>query len=71
MSPPINNLLWGVLAFGLGFSCGMALTGMPVVLEATDTPIGSFVLRGNLPAAELLPPLPDQRHQPPRFDQVA
>lgn len=36
------------LALGVGLGFGIAASGMPFVFEASDTPIGSFMLRGNI-----------------------
>lgn len=42
----------GCLAAGLGFGYGLTASGQPFVLEARDTPLGSFFLRGNLSPAD-------------------
>jgi len=43
------------LGLGVGFGYGLVSSGKPFVLEATDTPIGSFVLRGNVALVEPIP----------------
>lgn len=40
------------LAMGFGFGYGLAASGQPFVLEAHNTPIGSFTLRGNFASVE-------------------
>lgn len=43
---------------GIGLGAGLAIAAFdkPFVLEAMDTPVGSFVFRGNLANTDVLPP---------------
>ena len=41
---------------GLGTGLVIATTNKPFVLEAMDTPVGSFVFRGNLTNTDVLSP---------------
>lgn len=47
----------GILGCGLGLGLGLSLSlsDQPYVLELTDTPVGSFLLRGNWTEANMLP----------------
>ncbi|MCY7274362.1 MAG: hypothetical protein LH702_11640 [Phormidesmis sp. CAN_BIN44] len=47
------------LGVGFGFGFSLVLSGKPFTLEATNTPIGSFVLHGNVANSETLL-IPDQ-----------
>jgi hypothetical protein len=40
------------LAIGLGMGFGLAASDKPFVLEANNTPVGSFVLKCNFPPTE-------------------
>jgi len=44
------------LVIGLGIGTGMTASGKPFILEMTNTPVGSFVFRGNM---IYILPLPD------------
>jgi hypothetical protein len=46
----------GSLALGFGLGFGLAMSDKPFVLEVTDTPVGSFMFRGNLVYPSHLPP---------------
>ena len=57
MTWKMGSLVAGVsLALGLIVGVGMTASGKPFILEVTNTPVGSFVFRGNIPD---LVPLPD------------
>lgn len=60
------------MALGLGLGLGLTWSGKPFMVEATGTPIGSFMFKGNLSYGELLLPAPAQEDQKlPDYDQIA
>jgi hypothetical protein len=64
-------VLIGSAAMGFGLGSGLALSKMPFVLEATNTPIGSFVLRGNVADNVPLPKLDNQVFPPAWAENIA
>lgn len=44
-------ILGSSLAVGFGIGFGLGVSDQPLELEATGTPLGSFVLRCNIPQA--------------------
>jgi hypothetical protein len=51
------------IGVGLGVGLAVAVSNKPFVLEAMDTPIGSFVFRGNLADTDVLPPSSTQQRK--------
>jgi hypothetical protein len=48
---------------GLGTGLVISASNKPFVLEAMNTPVGSFVFRGNLADTDVLPPSSKQKEQ--------
>lgn len=60
------------LTIGLGIGFGLAASDKPLVLEANNTPVGSFVLRYNV--ADTDPVLPftlEEDEQPIEYNHIA
>ena len=56
-----------LLTLGFGFGFGLGASHQPIELTATGTPIGTFVLRYNLPHL-LQPPLPKSEAERLQWD---
>ena len=61
----------GCLMVGFGFGFGLAVSGKPFLIEASDTPVGSFVLRGNIDDSYSLPYPSDVLDIHPSDDEIA